>query len=309
MSLPPIPDRLDKAIIFLRGEHDGRAWLDALPARIADYAHRWVLTLDSIADSGAMSCCVYCTTSQGTQAVLKIPVDQESGHTEMQLLDRWSASEAAPAVLQRDTSTGVFLMTRIIPGTLAWPTDGATDSARFGELLTRLNTPELPAAPELKDLADIIQMRISWARERFADPRYADAMARFDAPVRLQHAENTLAVLLQTTTRQHVLHADLQAKNILHGLAHWHTIDPLGAVGDINAEAALWVAIQDGPASIPDRLTQLDEHPLLSQIRLRAWTYVLAVAEYRSYLPASAERIVDFVAGTDPTLILDELHD
>ncbi|MGW5384585.1 aminoglycoside phosphotransferase family protein [Nocardia sp. NPDC003963] len=299
MTVPLIPDRLDRAIIFLRGEQEGRAWLDALPERLAGYADCWSLSLESIADTGAMSCCAYCTTPDGTAAVLKIPVDQQSGYTEIQLLQRWSASGAAPAILARDNESGVFLMTRILPGSIAWPVGDGGDTDRFGRLLTELNAPGLPEPPGLKDLSDVVYMRMGWARDRFADPRYAEAMQRFSAPDRLAEAEALADVLLRTTTVQHVLHADLQAKNILQGPTTWHTIDPLGAMGDINCEAALWVAIQDGPATIADRLGELATHPLLDTARLHAWTYVLTVAEYRSYLPTSAGRMEDFAAATD----------
>ncbi|MGV9679845.1 aminoglycoside phosphotransferase family protein [Nocardia sp. NPDC003482] len=298
MTVPAIPERLERAILFLRGEDEGRRWLDALPDRIERYARAWRLDLDSVADSGAMSCCVYATTATGTAVVLKLPVDQESGATEIGLLDHWSATGATPAVLEHDDS-GVFLMTRIVPGDIVWPTDGPADAERFGALLSRLNAADLPAPPALKDLAEVAAMRIAWARERFADPRYAVAMAAFGADRHLPAAERILDRLLRTTTRRHVLHADLQAKNILRGPDHWYTIDPLGALGDINAEAALWVAIQDGPTTIAERLTQLNAHPLLDESRLHAWAYVFAVAEYRSYLPASAERMATFVSGVN----------
>jgi streptomycin 6-kinase len=307
MTVPPVPERLEKAILFLRGEHDGRAWLDSLPDRITTYADRWNLTLDSIADSGAMSCCVYCTTLDGAPAVLKIPVDEESGRTEAQLLDHWATTAAAPAILQRANGSGVFLMTRIIPGTIAWPDHDATDTAQFGELLTRLNTPGLAAPPVLKELADIMAMRIDWARDRFADPRYAEAVRRIGADTHLAHAETVLTALLHSTTQRHVLHADLQAKNILAGRDHWYTIDPLGAIGDINAEAALWIAIQDGPTGIRQRLDEFDNHPLLQNNRLQAWTYIFAVAEYRPYLPASAGRMEDFILNTDLRQVAREI--
>ncbi|WP_280458885.1 hypothetical protein [Nocardia carnea] len=44
---------------------------------------------------------------------------------------------------------------------------------------TRFRLGSRPEPPELKDLADIAWMRIYWARECFADERYADAMERF----------------------------------------------------------------------------------------------------------------------------------
>ncbi|MEV0028406.1 aminoglycoside phosphotransferase family protein [Nocardia sp. NPDC050793] len=307
MIVPPIPERLEKAILFLRGEEDGRAWLDALPARIATYVRRWRLVAESIADNGAMSCCVYCTTPGGIPAVLKIPVDQESGYTEAQLLQRWAPADAAPTILDHDDESGVFLMTRILPGSIAWPENDAGDAAHYGELLTRLNQADLPGPPTLKDLANVAHMRMDWARERFADPSYAPAMKAFGATARLAEAETILGMLLETTTDRHVLHADLQAKNILEGPDHWYTIDPLGAIGDINAEAALWIAIQTGTTSIQQRLDQFADHPLLHPTRLHAWTYVLTVAEYRPYIPASAGRMARFVDATEAAQIITGL--
>ncbi|MGV9663752.1 aminoglycoside phosphotransferase family protein [Nocardia niigatensis] len=134
-------------------------------------------------------------------------------------------------------------------------------------------------------------------------------MQRFAAQDRLQQAQQVLDALLKTTTRQHVLHVDLQAKNILQGPNHWCTIDPLGAVGDINAEAALWIAIQDGPVSAEDRLHQLSDHPLLDPMRLHARTFTFTIAEYRPYLPPSATRVNTFVTASDPTRIIAGLKD
>lgn len=300
MNVPTIPERLEAAIIFLRGEENGRAWLGTLPAQLAQYAERWGLELGSIAENGAMSCCAYCTEVEtGQAAVLKIPVDLEAGNTEMQMIDRWATGNAAPAVLQHDVDTGVFLMTRVIPGTVAWPGSDPDESLSFATLLSRLNSPDLPEPPTLKDLGDVIEMRMGWARERFDDPRFADAIQRMDGHRHLGDAQVVIDKLLSTTERPRVLHADLQAKNILQGPDLWYTIDPLGAVGDVNAEAALWVAIQDGPRTIPERLADLADHLLLAPNRLLAWTYVLAVAEYRPYLPASGERIEHFLAATN----------
>ncbi|MFC3960661.1 aminoglycoside phosphotransferase family protein [Nocardia jiangsuensis] len=299
MNVPAIPERLKTAVIFLRGEEDGRAWLDTLPARLSHYAEHWELDIAGIADNGAMSCCAYCTQIEtGRAAVLKIPVDTAAGNTESRLIDRWAAGGAAPSVLRHDAETGVFLMTRIIPGTVAWPGGDPAESASFAALLDHLNHPSLPEPPNLRDLAEVIEMRIGWTRERFNDPRYTEAIERIDGHRQLADAQAVADTLLTTTVEHRVLHADLQAKNILRGPERWYTIDPLGAIGDINAEAALWVAIQDGPRSIAERLDDLAGHPLLTD-RLRAWTYVLAVAEYRPYLPASGERIERFITDLD----------
>jgi streptomycin 6-kinase len=289
--IPQIPDSLIKAIVFLRGEEEGQAWLSDLPDRITAYARAWNLRPEAIAEGGAMSCCVLCTTEGGVETVLKIPVDQASGASESELLDHWASTDAAPDVLNRDVGSGVFLMTRIRPGTTAWATKGPEDSHRFLELMARLNQQDLPAPASLQDISVVVEDRLDWARDRFTDPRYANDVAS------IEDAQTALQVLLQTTTVRHVLHADLQAKNILDGPAdRWYAIDPLGAIGDLNSEAALWATIQDGPTSITDRLAELGSDPLLDPTRLKAWAFVFAVAEYRPYLPLAAQRMAEFLA-------------
>ncbi|HLV73642.1 MAG TPA: aminoglycoside phosphotransferase family protein [Vulgatibacteraceae bacterium] len=308
-GVPEIPARLVDAIVFLRGEEEGRTWLAELPGRILDHARRWGLSLGRIADGGAMSCCVLCVTGDGTESVLKIPLSAEAGRQEARLLRLWGASDAVPAVLRDVPETGVFLMSRIVPGTTAWARSGPADSCRFGELLSRLETAE-PAGPAwLQDLREVAELRMGWARDRFSEPRYADDPRYAGHTASIADAERVLAVLLETTRERHVLHADLQAKNILCGPeGRWFAIDPMGAVGDLNAEAALWAAVQDGPATVADRLGELEAHPLLDPERLRAWTYVFAVAEYRPYLPEPAHRIEAFLADTDPRELVEQLR-
>lgn len=65
------------------------------------------------------------------------------------------------------------------------------------------------------------------------------------------------------------------------------------------------MAIQDGPATTEDRLNELRSHEFLDTARLRAWTYALSVAEYRAYLPPSAQRIEQFLASANPDELIN----
>jgi hypothetical protein len=56
-------------------------------------------------------------------------------------------SGATPAILGRDNESGVFLMTRIQPGTIAWPSHDSSDTVQFGRVITQLNAPGLPELP------------------------------------------------------------------------------------------------------------------------------------------------------------------
>jgi streptomycin 6-kinase len=235
-----------------------------------------------------MSCCLYCTTATGQDAVLKIPFDAASGRLEARSLTRWARAGASPQVLAAAPSSGVFLMTRVQPGTTAVPTATVRDSEQFCDLITRMARPDLGPMRGLKPLSHITRMRLDWADERFRDPGYDEQIKQ------LPEAKELLAKL-EATSPRHVIHGDLQAKNILVGpCGTWQAIDPFTCHGDLNAEAALWAVLQDDGSVVEDRIGQLAGCPLLDEHRLRAWSYVYAVAEYRAYLPATAHRIHAF---------------
>lgn len=293
MDMTWLSPRLIDAIIFFRGEEDGWAWLNALPERIGKYCERWNLTPESIAEDGATSCCVYCSRHDGTLAVLKIPVDVNAGYLEMRSLSRWALADAAPEVLDYAEDSGVYLMTRILPGAHPWPVNGPEDTDCFNELLARLNDPGLPPLENLPPVMAMAEERLVWAEQRFADDT-----SYSDMTLRLPEARRALEVVCRDKARMTVLHGDLQAKNILlDASGKWIAIDPLTAVGDINYEAALWAVVQQGPISIDDRLTQLAKNQLLEPGRLAAWAFVLGIAEYRRYLPGQAGRIEAYVSG------------
>jgi streptomycin 6-kinase len=284
-----LPDRLVKAIIFVRGPVDGEAWLKALPRRVDLYLRRWNLEPLEVANGGAMSCCLYCVTDTGRDAVLKIPFDAASGRLESRSLARWARSGASPQVLATAPSSGVFLMSRVRPGTTATPTNQTSDSEHFCDLITRMTRPELGPLHGLKTIETVTRMRFDWAAERFRDPGYDQELQQFPG------VDQLLRRLLDTAGQPLVIHGDLQAKNILIGPdGHWQAIDPFTCLGDLNAEAALWAVVQSDGSAIHERIDQLARCPLLHEGRLRAWTYVLAVAEYRSYVKVGGQRIRAF---------------
>lgn len=289
-----IPDRLVQAILFVRGEENGRAWLRALPRRIDLYLRRWNLTPLEIAEGGAMSCCIFCETADGTEAVLKIPFDAASGRLESRSLARWGVSGASPAVLATAPSSGVFLMSRVRPGTVALTTGAERDSEQLFELLERMTSRSLGQLSGLKRLDRTITTRFGWAHERFRDPGY-------DMQIALMPSVEQLARRLECTTdNRAIVHGDLQMKNILIGAdGSWALIDPMTCLGDLNADAALWTIVQDDGSSIEQRVDELSQSDLLDRTRLEAWCFVLGIAEYRLYQPTIAARIDEFLAQRD----------
>lgn len=284
-----LPERLVKTIIFARGPEDGQAWLKTLPRRVDLYLKRWNLQPLHVADGGSMSCCLYTVTDTGQETVLKIPFDAASGRLESRSLARWARADASPHVLATARTSGVFLMTRVRPGAIAHPTGRVEDSEQLCDLITRMTRPNLGPLPGLTTIGAVTQTRFDWATDRFQDPGYE--LEREQLPL----ATRLLDKLIATASPDQIIHGDLQPKNILTGPGdQWQAIDPFTCRGELNAEAALWAVVQSDHSSIDERLDQLSHCPLLDPARLRAWAYVLAVAEYRTYFQQNAPRIRDY---------------
>jgi streptomycin 6-kinase len=297
-----IPQRLTDAIIFLRGEEDGRLWLSKLPSRIRRFAREWNLVPQGIADGGAMSCCVFCLDELGRECVLKIPVDVESGRREAVVLACWTESAASPGVWRTSRKTGVFLMERLRPGLTAWPQSTAKDSRQFMDLVERMQAAGSAVPRGIVSIVDVAAMRLDWAEERFEDPRYS----AYATPVAL--ARSVLERLDETTTDMHLLHGDLQAKNVLIGPGGaWYAIDPLAGVGDINAEPGLWCVVQSDDSTIESRVDELSSHPRLTRARLEAWAFIFAVAELRPYSEKTAARMAQFIDRVESRLEAEHL--
>jgi streptomycin 6-kinase len=293
-----ISERLTHAIIFVRGQDEGAAWLRALPRRAETYARRWDLQLLEVAEGGAMSCCIFCTTAKGDEAVLKIPFDADSGRLESRSLKRWARTRGSPDVFETARSSGVFLMERVRPGTTATPSGQASDSERFCDLITRLTRPELGSMRHLRTIEAVTRMRFEWARDRFLSPGYGQETDRMSG------VELLLEKLTAVPGRVHVIHGDLQSKNILVGQhGTWKAIDPFTCRGDLNAEAALWAVVQQDGSTIEERVAQLSECQLLDEGRLRAWCYIYGVAEYRIYMETHAKRMKAFTSDLDWRLL------
>lgn len=285
-----VTDRLRRVIEVVRGPESAAVWLDSLPSVVEEYAMRWNLTLTGIPDSGAMSCCVFARLPDGQDVVLKIPFDQTTGLQESALLDRWSRRGGAPRVHQVDNGTGVFLMSRVVPGTIVEP--GSTEDATRAvvALMDRVHSADFGGLPTLPPVSQIALMRIDWADERFETTGNS-------AGAELARAARDLTDELIAVTSQNVLlHGDLQPKNILtSNTTGLQVIDPLACIGPAVTDAALWAAVQDSAISIDERITQLSQLGDFDRESLQSWATVFAVAELRPYSMKYSARMVAYL--------------
>jgi streptomycin 6-kinase len=287
----PIPARLVKAITFLRGDEDGLAWLSGLDDVLRHFAAVWRLSLKSVAEGGAMSCCAFCVDDAGAELVLKVPVDQAAGVGEAATLRSWEPYGVAPRVVQADSAAGIFLMERVRPGVTF---TGETNLSRLGatvDLFERLAAAgRADERHDIPKLAVLIEERLTWASERFADPAVSALRPDLDRVSRVAGA------LQSSNSGDDVVHGDLQAKNVLIGPAgRILCIDPFTARGDQASDVAMWTVLQDTDIPISDMLAALAKATHTDLDLLEDWAYVIAAAELRPKQAARFARQHDYL--------------
>jgi streptomycin 6-kinase len=250
-----------RAFVARIGGEEGRAWIATVPGRIADAASLWDLELGPELHGGLLSCVVEVTTSDGREAILKIPSPWARAADEVSALRAWGG-RGAPELLGDDADVGAILLERIRPG-------GHADdlaAAAVAELLDAIGVAPTAGAPTLGAMV----------ARRLAD---AEAEGR-SSPKRLAWARDALRRLDAEPPPPVLVHGDFDERNILHcdrrGVC---AIDPLVAAGDALYDAAYWIHATGRPGrrarfnALSDALT-LDRG---SRARLRDWCGVIAV--------------------------------
>jgi streptomycin 6-kinase len=250
-----------RAFVARIGGDAGRAWIATVPDRLAAAASLWGLELGPEIPGGLLACVVEATTSEGREAVLKLPSPWGRGADELKALRAWEG-RGAPELLADDPELGAILIERIRPG------DNADDleAATVAGLLRALGVPPTTGAPLL---GAMVARRIANAE---ADGR--------SSPKRLAWAREALARLEAEPPPAVLVHGDFDERNILvcaqRGVC---AIDPLVAAGDPLYDAAYWIHGTGRPGrrarfnGLSDAL-DLDRH---ARARLRDWCGVIAV--------------------------------
>lgn len=205
----------------------GRAWLDALPAVVADLTRRWELRLGGEAYSGGTHSLVLpATRADGSRALLKVPAVDDENRREADAL-RCYAGDGAALLYAADPDTGALLLERLEPGTplMRHPDRDAAIDVACG-LLRRLRRPV--AAGHRFDAVPGLVRR--WAstlpagQARHGDPVPRREMHRVMAAVESLLAPEGPAVLVNR---------DAHLLNILAAQREpWLLIDPKPLVGE-----------------------------------------------------------------------------
>ncbi|MFJ6634356.1 aminoglycoside phosphotransferase family protein [Streptomyces sp. NPDC091376] len=260
-----IPDELVARQIEYNGEA-GRAFVEALPGRAAEFLGRWGLRVTGPSMSGVASLVLpVVRVGDGTRAALKLQLLDEETEGEPLALRVWDGAGAV-RLLDHDAGTGTMLLERLDEGRhLSALADGREAVGILGELLARLTA--VPAPPvglrRLGDIAARMSARVPGAVAALEDEGERRLLRDCAAAVREVAGE----------PGDRLLHWDLHYDNVLAAEREpWLAIDPKPLAGDPGFELfpALWNRF-DADETLW-RFDLLTERLGLDRARAGAWT-------------------------------------
>ncbi|MFJ9180899.1 aminoglycoside phosphotransferase family protein [Streptomyces sp. NPDC102360] len=241
----------------------GRAFVAALPARVAEFLERWELTVDGPLMHG-MAALVVPVVRDGRQAALKFQVLDEETEGEPVALRTWDG-DGAVRLLAYDDGTGTMLLERLDSGRMLSDVEDSREAILvIAELLARLTAG--PAPEGMRRLSDIAARMLADAPDalrRVVDPAERALLADCAAAVREVADE----------PGDRLLHWDLHFENVLAAEREpWLAIDPKPLAGDPGFD--LWPALDNRyePQELVWRFDAISGVLGLDRERARAWT-------------------------------------
>ncbi|WP_329311789.1 aminoglycoside phosphotransferase family protein [Streptomyces sp. NBC_01262] len=272
------PERLVRTVSAWEGEA-GRAWLDALPGRVADHLGRWELRAERVFNPGGqISMIVLVRRADGTSAVLKAGMVNAETRHEGAALARWDG-RGAVRLLDADPADGVLLLERLQGDVSLRSLPEQKAMLEASALLQRLWVPPGDGHP-FDSVAGHTARLAATLRARREQPWAADARQLID------EALDARERALSEPVPDMLLHGDYHHGNVLAAdRTPWLAIDPKPLVGDPAYDLAWLVRDRlDTLAASPGaesaarrRVTKLADSLDLDRDRLRAWTLFRAV--------------------------------
>ena len=266
----------DRLVAACLGVPERMAWLDTVPALIAQLQRRWSLTLGRPWTGDDVSCAWVAPAERvdGSRVVLKIGLPHmEAAHE----ADGLAFLDGEPTVrlLAADGALNAMLLERCEPGTALRDVPEHEQDVIIAGLLRRLwRRPQSPSA--FRPLSDMIAQ---WTRETLA------ASDRWPDQRLVRHGLRVFDRLARETPDDVLLATDLHAGNVLRAQrAPWLVIDPKPFVGDRAYDATQHLfncmdRLLAAPyATIANFANLLD----VDRDRVAAWMFARAAAEPRA---------------------------
>jgi streptomycin 6-kinase len=305
MGTPEIPERFVRTMIELHGDA-GRAWLDGLPARIAEYESRWAIQVGPPFANLSYNYVAPAVRANGAQAILKLGMPQPELTSEIAALRLWDGHGCAQLIAS-DLDGGALLLERLLPGNMLLDLTDDDEATRIAAQVMRALWRPAPPAPE--DM--VFPTTARWASGlRRLRAMYDGGTGPLPEEM-VTLAEALFAELLASCGAPMLLHGDLHHENVLAAKrAPWLAIDPKGLIGEAEYEVGALIrnplprllALPDVTATLARRFDILAETLGFDRQRMIAWSYAQAVL-------SAWWRIEDHGHGWEPTIALAERLD
>jgi streptomycin 6-kinase len=274
-----VPDNFARTMVEVYGD-EGAAWLNELPALIAELERRWSLT---VLPPYALSYnyVAPAVRADGTPVVLKVRFPGDGPLTEIAAL-RLYDGHGMVKLLEADPDRGAFVLERLAPGApLATmvPIDDERATSIAAEVIRQLWQGPAGAPP-----ADPLYGTITdWAEGMQRMRAYFGGTTGPFPRALVEQAESLFTELLASQAAPVLLHGDLHHENILSAeRAPWLAIDPQGIVGEPAYEVG--ALLRNHVLELPNpgrvmarRVDQLAEQLGFDRARVRGWGLAQAV--------------------------------
>src|SRR5690348_8789699 len=263
---------LPAALRWIEGSVDGRAWIDALPRRVAACSANWGLSLDAPYKDSFVSIVYPATRRDGPPAVLKIQYPHRESDHEHEALRLWDGNGAV-RLLEYDLEHHALLLERCVPGDRLSTVPGEEALNVYSQLLPRL---WIPAGAPFTSLSD---EAATWIGDL---PAIWERSGRPIEVNLLDLAIDSLERLRTTQGQQVLLHQDLHADNVLRAEREpWLVIDPKPLLGEREFSLAPIVRAAElghSRVEVVRRLDTLATNLGLDRERARRWAFGQTVA-------------------------------
>ena len=251
-----------------------RAWLEKLPAAVADLIERWSLRVGSPFQDATAAWVAPAVRVDGAAAVLKLSMPHMEAAQEIEGLRFWNGDPTV-RLLEADEALGAMLLERCEPGTTLSSEPEPEQDAIIATMAKRIR--QAPALPR-KRFRHLSEMVTFWCEETLAQEGFwPDAALVREGLAMMQELAAPAALDI-------VLATDLHAGNVLRAQREpWLVIDCKPFVGDPAYELAQHLQVCErrlhaDPFGLIRRVADLAE---VDAERLRLWTFARAAADPR----------------------------
>jgi streptomycin 6-kinase len=280
MGIAKIPERFVRMMIEMHGAA-GQVWVDALPARVADYERRWAIQVAPPFANLSYNYVAPAVRSDGAPLILKLGMPHPELSSEIAALRLYRGSGCA-RLIEAESEHGALLIERLLPGSLLLDLTDDDEATRIAAQVMRALWRPAPPAPE----DTVFPTAARWASG------LRRLRARFDGGTgplpdeMVQRAEALFAELLASSGAPMLLHGDLHHANILSAeRASWLAIDPKGLIGEAEYEVGALIrnplprllALPDVTAALARRFDILAETLGFDRQRMIAWSWAQAI--------------------------------